>query len=202
MRAGFLAAALIGLAVRAANADCASEARAALEARLTSLPLREVVDSDRDGEHTRVVLEFETLQRFHLIISGAPGSSAPAVELLILDGGGWSREEGHWKPFAAAAATATSTADDERALADQLTDGAAVTCLGLVDKGGRGLNGYELQQDADPSGSAPYTTMRLYVEPKSGMPQSLEMSGQGEAGPSVTRQTFEYIKTLKLVSPQ
>lgn len=185
-----------------AFADCASDAKASLESRLTVLPLRETLDSERDGEHQRIVLELETLHRFHTLIEGLGDKAVPGIELLILDGKGWSKEQGRWQPFAAAAATAESTAEDEQSLADQLTDGAEVTCLGAVDQDGRSLTGFELKLDADPSSGAPYTTMHLYIDPKTGLPHSLDMSGQGEAGPAVTRQTFEYAKGLKLTAPQ
>jgi hypothetical protein len=201
MRTAILAAALVfwpGLAM----ADCASDAKASLQARLSALPLREKMVSDRDGEHQTILLEMQTLQRFHTVIQSFGNAAAPSVELLILDGKGWSREHGRWKPFEAAAATAGSTAEDEQALADQLTEGATVTCLGPVTVDGGILTGFELKIDADPSSDAPYATMHLYVDPKTGLPQSLDMAGQGEAGPAITRQSFEYTKTLRLSPPK
>jgi len=179
------------------EADCLGEAKAALDARLSYLPLREILEGDRDGEHQRIVLELETLQRFHTIIAGA----ASQVELLILDGKGWSREHGRWVPFAAAAATSEATAEDERAMAAQLTDGAAATCLGVVDVGGQRLTGYELKLDGDQSSGTPYSTLHLYADPKTGLPASLDMTGQGETGPANTTQTFEYLKGFKLTAP-
>ena len=201
MRSGVLALATICLCAHAAKSNCASEAKTALQARLNSLPLRETLESDRDGEHTRIVLELETLQRFHTVISGAADSLIAGVELLILDGKGWSKEHGKWKPFAAAAATTESTAEDEEALADQLTDGATAICLGTLTKDGRSVVGYELHLDGDPSTGDPYTTMQLYVDPQSRLPVSIDMAGQGEAGPAVTHQAFEYDKAIKFTAP-
>ena len=185
------------LAAGPALADCLGEAKAALDARLSALPLRETLESDRDGEHQKIVLELETLQRFHTLIQGA----ASQVELLLLDGKGWSREHGRWLPFEAAAATAQATAEDERALAAQLTDGAAAACLGAVDAGGQQATGYELKLDGDPSSGTPYSTLNLYVDPKTRLPTSLDMAGPGETGPTTTKQTFEYLKGFTLAAP-
>ena len=169
--------------------------------RLNALPLREVLESDRDGEHTRIVLELETLRRFHTVIAGAAGGLVPSIELLILDGQGWSKERGRWQPFAAAAVTAESTAEDEQALAEQLTDGASATCLGPFAKDGRQVIGYELHLEGDPSSGDPYTTMQLYVDPQTRLPLSIDLTGQGDAGPATTHQTFEYDKTINLTPP-
>ena len=83
-----------------------------------------------------------------------------------------------------------------------MTSQATATCLGTVVVRGQSLTGYELTQDADPSSGAPYTLLHLYVDPKTGLPQSLDMSGQGEVGPANTRETFEYVKGLKLPAPK
>jgi len=195
MRRAIVFAAALLAAAGHVHADCLGEAKAALEARLSALPIRETLESDRDGEHQKVVVELETLQRLHTVTQG----SASQVEILVLDGKGWSREKGRWTPFAAAAATAEATADDERAMAAQLTDGAVATCLGAVDMGGQHLTGYELKLEGDPSSGAPYSTLHLYVDPKTGLPVSLDMSGQGETGLARAKQTFEYLKGFKLV---
>jgi len=202
LRTAVLALAVVAMPVEAALGDCAADAKTALDARLTALPLRETIDSLRDGEHERVLLEIETLKRIHSVIKSVGGSADAGVDLLILDGKGWSKEHGHWQPFAAAAATAESTVEDEQGLATQLTDGAAVTCLGPVTVDGRQFTGYDLKLDADPSSSAPYTSMQLYVDPTTGLPHNLDMKGQGEAGPAVTNERFEYPRNFKLTAPR
>ena len=65
--------------------------------------------------------------------------------------------------------------------------------------GGQHLTGYELKLEGDPSSGAPYSTLHLYVDPKTGLPVSLDMSGQGETGLARAKQTFEYLKGFKLV---
>ena len=190
---------MLAAGTQIATGDCLAEAKLALQARLSSLPLREILESDRDGEHSRIVLELETLARFHSLVSGGGG---PAIELMIIDGTGWSLEHGRWQPFAAAAATAESTAADEQALADQLTEGARADCLGTVEKNGRQVVGYELHLDGDQSSGDPYTTMQLYVDPRTRLPLNIDMTGLGDTGPTAGHETFEYDKSIKLAPPR
>jgi len=202
MRIGLVAILALILGTPIANADCLADAKAALQSRLQALPLREIVEGDRDGEHTRTVLEIETLQRFHTVIAGAADSSVTGIELLILDGTGWSKERGKWQPFAAAPATAEATADDEQAMADQLTNGATATCLGPLTKDGRQVIGFELHLDGDPSSGDPYTTLQLYVDAQSHLPVSIDLAGQGDTGPATTHESFEYDKTIRFKPPK
>lgn len=202
MQSSIWAVALSALAAGPALADCLAEAKAAIDARLTALPVRETIDSLRDGEHQQIVLELASLQRFHTVIHTVDDGAATDVELLIIDHKGWSREKRHWHPFEATEATAASTADDERGLGEQLTTGATATCLGTIQDGGQPVIGYELNQDPDPTAGAPYVTLRLYVDPKTGRPRRFDMTGHGETGPATTHENFEYLKSLKLAEPK
>ena len=202
MRRGF-AAALALVATFGANAratpadDCLAEVKSVLQARLSALPLREVIDSSKDGETSHVELELESLTRFHSLISGPP-----AVELLILEGKGWSREHGRWLPFAAATATAESTIADEQALADQLTEGATAQCLGQVTHDGAEVVGYTLHLDGDQSSGNPYTDLKLYADQRTHLPLAFETTGLGDTGPATGSETFAYPRPLKLAPPR
>lgn len=200
--AGILALPLAMARLPAHAADCLTEAKAALQSRLNALPIRETYESQRDGEHSLIVLELETLARFHLRIAGAANGSTPDIELLILDGKGWSRERGRWVPFAAAAATAESTVSDEEALADQLTDGASAVCLGMVERSGRQVAGYELHLEGDQSSGNPYQSMQLYIDPRSKRPLSVDLAGQGDTGPSTGHDVFDYDPGIKFTVPK
>ena len=184
-----------------AHADCAAEARTALQARLTALPLREELDVEGDGGHSKTVLELESFQRFSLKLAEAGHDAGLDLAEVFIDGKAWTLQNGQWQPLAAAVATAADIIAAERALADQYTTGAVVTCLGPIKTDGRALTGYDLTMDADPSTDAPYATMRLLVDPASGLPQTFVTTLPGDTGTTTSTWTLVYDRSINVTAP-
>ena len=199
-RAAIALSLLVG-GTASAKADCAGEIRTALQARLKALPLRETLVVTGDGAVSTTVLELETLQRLHLVLTETGADAGPAIEQIMRDDKGWSNEGGHWVPFAQAAITANGYVASEEALAGELVADASAACPGQVFHDGRMTTSYQLTRDANPSSDAPFASLQLYVDPASGLPVSFETTLPGNFTPVHSVWTMVYDPSIKVDPP-
>lgn len=200
LRAAMALGLLVGGAGLAA-ADCASEAKTAMEKRLSAFPFRETIETKGDGFGASIQIEFASLENLHFNQTQTGGNAPAHSEQVFLDGKAWEKLASSWQPVEDAKSTLEGITGAEQGFSNLYTDGAVVTCLGPVKRDGRMLTAYDLQVNADTADDPPFATMHLEVNAANGLPQSFEANQLGEAGPIKSVYTFSYDKPVKIVAP-